>query len=85
MALGAFFAGLGYALIFGSPSIASLEYGAASVGQSVISTGDAFSLSFWLFWAGIVLFPVGLAILAYGIAAQKSPAAASIETSIPNL
>jgi hypothetical protein len=73
MAVGAFFAGLGYALVFGSLSVASLATGATENGlRSVIPFSDAFSLSFWLFWVGIVLFPVGLAILAYGVGARES-------------
>lgn len=74
MAVGGFFLGLGFALIFGSPNIASLAYGAASVGSSnVTSARDAFSISYWLVWTGVVLFPVGLGILVYGVGAQKSP------------
>ncbi len=82
MAVGGFILGLGFALIWGSPSVASLEYGAAynSFG-TVISVSEAFSISFWLLWAGFVLFPIGLAISAYGIGAQKSsPETASTET-----
>lgn len=82
MAVGGFILGLGFAMIFGSPSIASLTYGADSVGsREVISVSDAFTISFWLIWAGVVLFAVGLAILAYGVGAQKSsPETASTET-----
>lgn len=74
MAIGGFILGLGFALIYGSPSIASIVYGADSVGSgAAISVSDAFSVSFWLVWAGFVLFPVGLGILAYGVGAQESP------------
>jgi branched-subunit amino acid ABC-type transport system permease component len=73
MAVGAFILGLGYAMVFGGPNIANIVYGANSVGSSaVISVSDAFSTSFWFVWMGIVLFPVGLAILAYGVGAQRS-------------
>jgi hypothetical protein len=73
MAVGAFILGLGYAMVSGGPSIASLVYGANSVGSSsVVSVNDAFSISFWLVWMGVVLFPIGLAILAYGVGVQKS-------------
>lgn len=74
--------GLGYAFIFGGPSIASLEYEANVVGVGIISISAAFSIAFTLFWAGVVLFPVGLAILVYGIAAKEpSPLAVSAQTS----
>ena len=83
MGIGGLVLGLGFALIWGSPNIANLEYGASYNGFStVISASDAFSISFWLLWAGFVLFPVGLAILAYGIGAQKSsPVPVSTETA----
>ncbi len=84
MAVGGFILGLGFALIFGSPNFGNLVYGAASIGASMpISVNDAFSVSYWLLWTGIVLFPVGLAILVYGIGAQKSPPkVVSTETDI---
>jgi len=82
MAVGGFILGLGFGLIW-SPSIPNLVYGANSYGVNVgISLSEAISMSFWFLWAGIVLFPVGLAILVYGIGAQKSsPETASAETA----
>lgn len=84
MAVGGIILGLGFALVYGSPSIASIVYGANSVGSSAaISVSDAFSVSFWLLWMGFVLFPVGLGILAYGIGAQESsPETVPTETGI---
>jgi len=74
MAIGALFAGLGYALIFGGPNLPSLIYGAIQSDVSPpISINSAFNIAFTLFWAGVVLFPVGLAILVYGIAVHESP------------
>jgi len=83
MAIGALFAGLGYALVFSSTNIPSLVYGANQVGTStVISIDSAFAIAFTLFWAGVVLLPVGLAILGYGIAGRESsPSATSTQTS----
>jgi hypothetical protein len=84
MAVGGLILGLGFALIWEGPSIPSLIYEANSLGLSeAISVSDAFSVSFWFLWTGIVLFSVGLAILAYGIGAQKSlPETVSTETGI---
>jgi len=83
MAIGALFAGLGYALVFGSTNIPSLVYGANQVGTTtVMSVDSAFTIAFTLFWAGVVLLPVGLAILVYGIAGRESsPSATSTQTS----
>ncbi|MGP8056168.1 MAG: hypothetical protein ACLP9K_00970 [Nitrososphaerales archaeon] len=82
MTIGGFILGLGFVLIW-SPSIPNLVYGANQYGASVgISVSQAISVSFWFLWAGIVLFPVGLAILVYGIGAQKSsPEPVSTETA----
>lgn len=84
MAVGGLVLGLGFALIMGSSSIANLVYGQKSLGfGTAMSVSDAFSISFWLLWAGFVLFPVGVAILAYGVGAQKSsPETVSTETSV---
>ena len=77
MAVGGFVLGLGYALLIGSANIANLIYGGNTVGGGApLSTGDAFTISFWLLCAGLVLLPVGAAVLIYGIAAQRSPPAA---------
>lgn len=74
MAVGGLVLGLGFALIWTGPSIPSLIYEAASLGFSEpISVSQAMSIGFWFIWTGIILFPVGLAILVYGIGAQKSP------------
>jgi len=84
MAVGGFVLGLGYALVIGSSNIASLVYGANSVGGGApISTGDAFSISFWLLCAGLILLPVGAAVLIYGVAAQRSPPAA-VSAELPS-
>ena len=74
MAIGALFAGLGYAFVFGSVNLPNLIYGSANTtGSSIISVSSAFTIGFSLFWSGVALFPVGLAVLAYGIAAKESP------------
>ena len=84
MAVGGFVMALGYALVIGSSSIANLVYGANSVGGGApISTGDAFTISFWLLCAGLVLLPVGVAVLIYGVAAQRSPPAA-VSAELPS-
>lgn len=84
MAVGGLILGLGAALIFVSSNIPNLVYGASEYGSSVgISMSDVFSISLWFIWTGIVLCPVGLAILAYGVGAQKSPPeTASTETGV---
>ena len=79
MAVGGFVMALGYALIMGSPSIASLVYGANSVGGGApISTGDGFTISIWLLGAGLVLLPVGVAVLVYGAATKAPPEAVAL-------
>ena len=85
MAVGGFLAALGYALVFGGPSLANLVYGANSFGGSEpISVADAFSASFWLVWTGIVLFPVGVATFAYAIGAKESSRRTEqLETATP--
>jgi len=84
MAVGGFILGLGAALIFSSLNIAELASAANQAGlNNVLSPDDAISISYWFVWTGVVLFPVGLAILAYGVGAQKSsPEIASTETGI---
>ena len=79
MAVGGSVMALGYALVIGSPSIANLVYGANSVGGGApITTGDAFTISIWLLWAGLVLLPVGAAVLIYGAATKAPPEAAAL-------
>ena len=74
MAVGGLILGLGFALMWVGPSIPSLVYEANEIGFSeAISVSTALSVSFWFLWTGIVLFPVGLAILVYGVGAPKSP------------
>ncbi|MGD0145990.1 MAG: hypothetical protein ABSB53_03945 [Nitrososphaerales archaeon] len=74
MAIGAFILGLGFAMIWACPSIPNLVYEASTVGLGVgISVSDAIAISIWFLWTGILLLPSGLAILTYGIGAQKSP------------
>lgn len=74
MAVGGLILGLGFALIWTGPSIPSLIYDANSLGfTEPISVSEAMSIGFWFIWTGIILFPVGLATLVYGIGAQKSP------------
>jgi hypothetical protein len=82
MAVGGSILGLGFALILGGPSVANVVYGTDSVGLSAaISISDAFSISFWFLWAGFVMSPVGLAVLAYGVGARESsPKTISPET-----
>jgi hypothetical protein len=73
-------------LVFGSSSIPNLVYGLVQIGSSsTISLSAAFSVAFWLLWTGIVLFPLGLAILAYGVGAQKSSTeTVPTEPGLPN-
>lgn len=73
MAIGGFILGLGFALIFGSLNIAELAIAVNSAGlNEVIPLEDVISTSYWFVWTGVVLFPAGLAILAYGVGAQES-------------
>ena len=72
MAIGGAILGLGFALIFSSLNIAEIASAASQAGAGIIlKPNDAISISFWLVITGIVLFPVGLGILAYGVGAQE--------------
>jgi len=85
MAVGGFVMTLGYALVIGTSSIANLVYGANSVGGGApISTGDAFTISFWLLWAGLVLLPAGAAVLIYGAATKVPPEASALDPAEDN-
>jgi hypothetical protein len=78
MAIGGFILGLGFALIFGSINIANLAYAVSAGGSS-----DVISISYYFVWTGVVLFPIGLAILAYGVGARESSSQTiSTETGI---
>jgi hypothetical protein len=74
VAIGGLILGLGVTLIWVGSGLPSLIGGASQLGLTEpISLSAAFSDAFWFALTGLILFPVGLAILLYGIVTKKSP------------